>query len=96
MWLRVVEEKGHLRLRLGEGERGDDLLPTDAERVDSERIGRRIAEAQSEAEREARVAEREARVAEREARVAAEEARVAAEATVARLQAELDALRRAR
>lgn len=102
-FLRAVEVGEGPVLRVATGAAGDELLPTDEETAAVERAGRAIAEAQAAAERAARQgAEELARVerAEREAadaaRQAAETERRAAEAEVARLRAELEALRRGR
>jgi Uma2 family endonuclease len=74
-WLRAVGEGTEVRLRVATGPRGDELLPTDAER------------ARLEAER-ARVEAERARV-EAERAAAEREARIAAEAELAKVKAEL-------
>jgi Uma2 family endonuclease len=79
-WLRAVGEGVDLRLRVGLGPQGDELLWTEGERAEQERAAR-------EQERAAR--EREAARAEQE-----RAARLRAEQEVARLRAELDAIRR--
>lgn len=84
-WLRCVDDRGHVRLRLGGGPRGDELLPTDHESADAERTIRRITEAQVGAERLARQAAEEHARTERAAREAAE-------AEVERLRAEIERL----
>ena len=37
-WIRLVDDNGNPRLRIGTGPHGDELLPTDAERADAERL----------------------------------------------------------
>jgi len=107
-WLRRVEDDGQVRLRVGIGDRGNELLPTNQEIAAHARTERAILAAQADAERGARqAAEENARAAEENARAAeenakaaeenaraAEAAREAAEAEVARLRRELEALRR--
>ncbi len=44
-WLRAVGEGDALRLRIATGPRGDDLVPTDAERADAAEAARAAAEA---------------------------------------------------
>jgi Putative restriction endonuclease len=79
-WLRRVEVDGHVRLRVGSGERGEELVPTDAEVAEAERTVRRVLEAQANAERLARQS------AESHAR--------AVEVELAALRAEVERLRR--
>lgn len=86
-WLRVVDDQGHVRLRLGYGTNGDELLPTDAEVAATERAIRGVAEAQAEAERAVR------RAAEEQAR-AAEAAKRVLEAELTAAREELARLRR--
>ncbi len=87
LWLRAVGEGPDVRLRLGRGENGEDLIPTASEMVEAEQRAREAAEAKIEAERAAREAA--------ETKVEAERAaREAAEAEVARLRAEIERLRR--
>ncbi len=87
-WLRAVESRGRLTVRLATGEQGDELVPTEAEAalrlVEQERAAR-------EQERAAREQERAAREQAEAAREQAEAAREQAEAEVARLRAELAA-----
>ncbi len=86
-WLRRVEVDGHVRLRVGFGDGGEELVPTDAEVAEAERTVRRITEAQASAERLARQA------AEEHARIE-KTAREKAEAELASVRAELERLRR--
>lgn len=79
-WLRRVDVGGHTRLRIGYGERGEELVPTDEEVAEAERTVRRVIEAQANAERLAR-------------QTAEEHAR-AVEAELAAVRAELEQLRR--
>ncbi|MFO0649925.1 MAG: Uma2 family endonuclease [Polyangiales bacterium] len=79
-WLRRVDVDGHTRLRVGYGERGEELVPTDEEVAEAERTVRRVIEAQANAERLAR-------------QTAEEHAR-AVEAELAAVRAELERLRR--
>ena len=89
-FLRVVDDKGRVRLRVGTGAGGDTLMPTDAEAADAMRVLARITEAQAEAERTARQAAERQAVEERAAREAAE--RQAAD-EISRLRAEIARLR---
>ena len=107
-WLRAVGEGVDLRLRVGLGPRGDELLWTDGERAEQERAAReqeraarereaaRAEQERAAREREAARAEQERAAREREAARAEQEraARERAEQEVARLRAELDAIRR--
>jgi hypothetical protein len=86
-FLRLIDQAGHPRLRLATGDRGDDLFPTDAERL-------ALAEAALAAEKGARVVVEAARAAELAARMAAEAAAATATAEATRLRAELERLRR--
>jgi len=91
-WVRLVDDDGHPRLRVATGPKGDDLLPTDAERANNERAAKEAERAAKEAERAAKEAERAAKEAAL-ALVDTERARAdAAEAELARLRA--DAQRR--
>ena len=104
-FLREVGRGAAQRLRLGTGRDGGVLYPTaeEEERTvreaaerdrEAERTGREVAERDRDAERAAREAERTTReVAERD-RDAERAAREAAEEELARVRAELDALRR--
>jgi hypothetical protein len=79
-WIRLVVEGGNPRLRLGIGDHGDELLPTEAERISIERVAKERALAANEQER---VAKEQERVAKEQALARAE----AAEAELARLRA---------
>ncbi len=79
-WIRRVEIDGHVRLRVGFGERGEELVPTDAEVAEAERTVRIVIEAQANAERLARQS--------------AEEHARSVEAELVALRAEVERLRR--
>ena len=94
--LRVVSERGNVRLRLATGRQGETLVPTEAERLDAaegraltERIARETLALQLQNERDART--------EAEARAQAErDARTEAETALARALDEIERLRRER
>jgi len=88
-WLRAVGKGAALRLRLGEGPKGDHLVPTVEEREQLERAAK-------EAERAAKEAERTAKEAERTAKEAERVAKEVALARVAELERELRRLKAAR
>ncbi len=71
-FLRVVEEQGHVRLRVGTGPKGDTLMPTDEEAATALEVLVRIHAAQTEAERVARQAAEKYALDAREGRQAAE------------------------
>jgi hypothetical protein len=54
-WLRVVGDGDDQRVRVALGPRGDELVPTDAERADAERTAKDAERAAKEAERAARL-----------------------------------------
>jgi hypothetical protein len=89
-FLRVVGQGERQRLRLGTGESGDELFPTEAEAEraakEAERAAKEAERAAKEAERAAKEAERAAKEAEREEKEAERRARLEAEAEVARLR----------
>jgi Uma2 family endonuclease len=88
-WIRMIGKDDALRLRVGLGPKGDELLPTEAEAADKARQAE--AKARAEAEAKARQAEAKARQAEAEvtaARARAQEAEAEAAAAQARALAE--------
>ncbi len=90
-WLRATGAGDRVRVRIGVGEDGDELYPTELELERAER------EAAKAAEETARAAEQSAKAAEEAARVAERAARAEAEAERAarlRAEAELEELRR--
>lgn len=106
-WLRAVGSGDAVRIRIAEGERGDQLFPTEAEAEraakDAERAAKEAERAAKEVERAAKEVERAAKEAEREAnrilRDANENerrARRAAEEEVARLKLALERARRSK
>jgi len=86
-WFRVVDMNGGPRLRVGVGPHGDELLPTESERADAERMHKEAALALAEAERAAKETALVLVEAERTARATAE-------AEVTRLREELARLQR--
>ncbi|MBX3207210.1 MAG: Uma2 family endonuclease [Labilithrix sp.] len=83
-WLRAVGTGDAMRVRLGIGPRGEELVPTEAE---EERAAKEAERAAKEAERAAKEAERAAKEAERAAKEAERARRVRVEAENARLRA---------
>jgi Uma2 family endonuclease len=74
-WLRVVEVDGEPLLRLGTGEVGDELFPTEEEALQAARVvAERLAEKERAAKETAERAAREERVAKETAELAAKEA----------------------
>jgi hypothetical protein len=101
--LRCVGEGEGMRLRLGVGPEGVELVPTDAERAkkEAERARKEAERARKEAERakaaeQAKLKEAERARKEAERAKAAEQAKAQAEQELARLRVELEALRRGR
>jgi hypothetical protein len=101
--LRCVGEAEGMRLRLGVGPEGVELVPTDAERAKKEAERAKAAEQanRKEAERakaaeQAKARAEQAKRKETERAKAAEQAKARAEQELARLRAELETLRRSR
>ncbi len=92
-WLVAVGSGDAVRVRLGVGPRGGQLVPTEAEQ---ERAAKEAERAAKEAERAAKEAERAAKEQERAAKEAERAAKEAALAQVEQLKAELARLRRRR
>jgi hypothetical protein len=90
-WIRLVVEGGNPRLRLGIGDHGDELLPTEAERISIERVAKERALAANEQERVAkeqeRVAKEQALAASQQALAASQQALAASQQALARAEA---------